>query len=399
MDSLTQRRPQTISEIGELVKQAAAEGWALYPRGGGTQFDYGYPIEKAGMIVELGEIRKVIDYPARDMTITVQAGMTLEELSQVLRQEGQELPVDIPLAERATVGGAIASNASGPRRFGWGTLRDYVIGISLINDQGVEVKGGGRVVKNVAGYDLMKLLTNSWGTLGIITQVTLKVRPLAENRQAILIPCESTDLATLWELVRTTKTRPVAFEILSPEIPLFAADTGSGWRVSIAFEDNTPSVVWQVKTFLSELPAALEKKAQIHSEAKYLKSLNDLTDFPFQIEQSTVLKVNDRPSRVVEFALSFAENFPCHVLGRAGNGILYVILKQGYEQEVGSIQSRILQQISPEGNCIIQNCSEQVKRNLLVWGKEKPDWGLMRAVKKALDPQGIFSPNRFVGRI
>jgi glycolate oxidase FAD binding subunit len=245
----------------------------------------------------------------------------------------------------------------------------------------------------------MKLLTNSWGTLGIITQVTLKVRPLAENRQAILIPCESTDLATLWELVRTTKTRPVAFEILSPEIPLFAADTGSGWRVSIAFEDNTPSVVWQVKTFLSELPAALEKKAQIHSEAKYLKSLNDLTDFPFQIEQSTVLKVNDRPSRVVEFALSFAENFPCHVLGRAGNGILYVILKQGYEQEVGSIQSRILQQISPEGNCIIQNCSEQVKRNLLVWGKEKPDWGLMRAVKKALDPQGIFSPNRFVGRI
>ena len=101
-------------------------------------------------------------------------------MQSILRAERQQLPVDIALPERATLGGAIATNASGPRRYGLGTLRDYVIGINVVNDQGEEIKAGGRVVKNVAGYDLMKLYTGSFGTLGIITQVTLKLKPLPE---------------------------------------------------------------------------------------------------------------------------------------------------------------------------------------------------------------------------
>ncbi len=396
MESFPIQRPNSVAELCEIVKQASTQGHAIYPRGGATQFDYGFPVQKPGTIVELGDLRQVLDYPARDMTITVQAGITLAELAKVLRQEGQELPIDVPLSSRATIGGAIASNASGPRRFGFGTLRDYLIGISLVNDEGVEVKGGGRVVKNVAGYDIMKLLTNSWGTLGVITQVTLKVRPLAEKREAILIPCESSDLGTLWELGRTTKTRPTAIEVISPGVPM---GLGGKWRVWVAFEDNAESVAWQVQTFLNELPQQLKATAQTISGADYQKQLAFLTDYPFLAEHPATLKINDRPSKATELAHTTATEMPSDILGRVGSGILYVMLKPEAAKSIGDVQSQIFRRLSPDGNCVILNCPVDLKNTLPIWGVEKGDLGLMRSVKKALDPKGIFNPNRFVGRI
>ena len=174
------QRPASVAELSDIVRRCAANGDAIYPVGGGTMLGWGLPPTKPGLAIDLRGLDQVIDYPARDMTITVQAGISIARLQEILRAERQQLPVDVPLPDRATIGGAIATNASGPRRFGYGTLRDYVIGISVVNDRGEEVKAGGRVVKNVAGYDLMKLYTGSFGTLGIITQVTLKVKPLAE---------------------------------------------------------------------------------------------------------------------------------------------------------------------------------------------------------------------------
>ena len=142
--------------------------------------DVGLPPARAGLGIDLRGLAGVLDYPARDMTITVQAGITLASCRPCWRTENQRLPIDVPRPEQATLGGALAVNVSGPHRYGFGTLRDYVIGISTVNDEGQEVKAGGRVVKNVAGYDLCKLHIGALGTLGIISQVTLKLRPLPE---------------------------------------------------------------------------------------------------------------------------------------------------------------------------------------------------------------------------
>src|SRR5260221_13588513 len=131
------------------------------------------------------------------MTITVQAGITIAKLQVLLASENHRLPVDIPFPDRATLGGALAANASGPRRYGFGTLRDYLIGISTVNDEGHEVKAGGRVVKNVAGYDLCKLHIGALGTLGIISQVTLKLRPLVEETALLTFRCETDQLGAL----------------------------------------------------------------------------------------------------------------------------------------------------------------------------------------------------------
>ena len=158
------RRPTSVAELCGLVKEAAAGGQGVYPVGGRTTLDVGLPPIKPGIALDTTALNQVIDYPARDMTITVQAGITMAKLQETLAAEGQWLPVDVPNPDQATIGGAVALNKSGPRRYGYGTLRDYVIGISFVTDEGNEVKAGGRVVKNVAGYDLMKLQVGAVGT-------------------------------------------------------------------------------------------------------------------------------------------------------------------------------------------------------------------------------------------
>ena len=133
-------------------------------------------------------INRLIDYPFADMTITVEAGMTLSALRAILAEQHQRVLVDAPHPDRATLGGIYATNTSGPRRFGAGRPRDQIIGVSFVTSEAVVVKGGGRVVKNVAGYDFPKLLTGSMGTLGIITQLTLKVRPIPEASAIVWVP-------------------------------------------------------------------------------------------------------------------------------------------------------------------------------------------------------------------
>src|SRR5262249_38232320 len=149
------------------------------------------------------------------MTITVQAGITMAKLQDLLAVENQRLPIDVPFADQATLGGALAANVCGPRRFGFGTLRDYVIGISVVNDEGQEVKAGGRGVKNVAGYDLCKLYIGSLGTLGIITQVTLKLKPRPEEQALIALGCTTDGVEALLEQLHRSCTRPVCIDLLN----------------------------------------------------------------------------------------------------------------------------------------------------------------------------------------
>ena len=160
-------QPTSQDELAQFVtNNATNDRRPLIPIGGGTTSPT-CSVENANE-VRLDQLNRVIDFPARDMTITVEAGIRIADLTKILQAENQRLPIDIPQADQATLGGVIASNWSGPRRFGCGTMRDYVIGISAIDATGRQFKSGGRVVKNVAGYDLCKLLVGSHGTLAII---------------------------------------------------------------------------------------------------------------------------------------------------------------------------------------------------------------------------------------
>ncbi len=191
-DTLT---PANQSELAAAVRDAYEDTTPVYLIGGGTSLDFGLPARDPGLGLSLAGLKRVVDYPARDMTVTVEAGISMDLLAGTLAKEKQRLPIDLPNAHRATLGGVLATNTCGSSRFGHGTLRDYVIGITAVDGRGVFFHGGGRVVKNVAGYDFCKLLTGSMGTLGVVTQLTLRVKPIPERTQTIACPVVAWDQA------------------------------------------------------------------------------------------------------------------------------------------------------------------------------------------------------------
>ena len=195
--------PADAAAVAEVVRRAAETGTAVYPLGGSkgrvcrwskapgcaeSPRTAGGGCPKSGIHLSLANLNKVIDYTPDDMTITVEAGVTVAELNARLAANRQWLPIDVPRPERATVGGAIAANAAGPRRYAYGTIRDYLLGFTAVDGSGMIFSGGGRVVKNAAGYNMCRLMAGSRGTLGVITQTTLMVRPLPEA--AALLACE-----------------------------------------------------------------------------------------------------------------------------------------------------------------------------------------------------------------
>jgi glycolate oxidase FAD binding subunit len=407
--------PHSVTELADCVLCAAADQKAVYPLGGRTMLGLGLPPSKPGVAVDLRSLDHVIDYPARDMTITVQAGITIAKLQAILAAENQQLPVDVPMPEQATLGGAIAVNASGPRRYGYGTLRDYVIGISFVNGEGQEVKAGGRVVKNVAGYDLMKLHIGALGTLGIVTQVTLKLRPRPEASRTVVYGCETSALAGLLDRLSRSATRPISIELLdqgtayaisnllsddrwsrgAPSIGLARYLT---WAFLVGFEGNAQNVDSQVDELSREMgPGVL---ACDSSEANGI--WRALVDIPLHRDIVLAFKANLLPSGVLDFGQlprRWREGDP-GILVHAGNGIAIGYADGGLTlDQARTMLTTLHDAAGPDGNVVVTRCPPEWKRELPIWGKPRGDVGLMRRVKEALDPRGVFNPGRFVDGI
>jgi glycolate oxidase FAD binding subunit len=392
-------RPPTVADLSELVRRAAAAGEAIYPIGGGTMLCLGNASAKRGIAVDLRGLDQVIDYPARDMTITVEAGMTVARLQALLAPENQRLPIDVPRAEAATVGGILATNASGPRRFGYGTLRDYLLGFSAVNDEGQVIKAGGRVVKNVAGYDLCKLFVGSLGTLGIITQATLKLRPLPEQQALATLPCAAASLHDLLDLLHRSRTRPVCIDVLNPAavagLPL-AGGSADAWLIVVGYEGNADAVKWQVQQLVREVHGKCGLEARIGATARPL--WDALVEFVAPCEgDNLTFKANMLPSAVAEFcrqadALPERPSLQAH----AGNGIVV-----GHMTVTGERAASVMGDLRSvaargRGRVVVVSCPPAWKKTVSVWGPSAGDVGLMRAVKEKLDPRRLFNPGRFV---
>jgi glycolate oxidase FAD binding subunit len=401
-------RPASAADVSDLVRRAAAEGQALYPIGGRTQLGIGLPPERPGWAVETCALDTILDYPARDMTITVQAGIPLARLQQTLAAENQRLPIDIFAPQQATLGGTLATNASGPRRYGFGTLRDYVLGLSWINDEGQEVKAGGRVVKNVAGYDLPKLHIGALGTLGILTQVTLKLRPLPEGQALITFGCDSDQLGSLLDLVHQGRTRPVCVDLLNDRAARAVAQEygthlpEAPWVLAVGFEESDPAVQWQVQQLLKEVCSAgirgLEARAGT-SAAPLWQALVDLTAWP---QAMLTFKANLLPGGVAEFcraAVACSEELLLHA--HAGSGIVRGHAGDGLTLERAGVMLKewTARALAAQGNVVLPRCPPPWKHQLPVWGAPRSDAGLMRRIKDIMDPRRLFNPGRFVGGI
>ncbi len=310
--------------------------------------------------------------------------------------------MEAPFPDQATLGGIFATNTSGPRRFGAGRPRDQIIGVSFVTSEGVVVKGGGRVVKNVAGYDLPKLLTGSLGTLGIITQLTVKVRPIPEKSAIAWVPFQGVGQASdALERLNVSDTRPIAIELLNkPAARAITENRGLPLAeaiLAIGFEESAGTVAWQLDRLKNELKNAAFR---IVDEAQTAALWSKLIEFQSQAMGSLSFVANVRPSSVLSFVASLDPSIWA-VQAHAGNGIVraHALGEWPLGQAADQIERLRRAATADGGNLILSRCPSQWKPQIGVWGEPRPDWLISERVKAALDPHHAMNPGRFVGSI
>lgn len=396
-------RPETEEALREAVARRVGQGYALYPQGGGTALDYGGVPRTPGVAIDVRGLARVIDYPAADMTITVEAGLTLAALQTTLAAQRQRLPLDAPHPERATLGGIYATNTSGPRRFGAGRPRDLIIGVGFATADGRVVRGGGRVVKNVAGYDFPKLLTGSMGTLGILSRMTLKVRPAPEASALALASFDAAEaLGLALDRLNTSATRPIALEVLNrPAAGRVSAarELPGAWILAVGFEDNAAAVAWQLDTLARELGPTRAGLLTLQDD-EAAPCWSDLVGLAAAAPGPLSLVANLRPSTVVRFCARLDPG-RWAVHAHAGNGIvraqaLGAIALEDLAAELDRLRAEA---VRDGGNLILARCPTAWKGRLRVWGEPRPDWALAERVKQAFDPRAVMNPGRFIGTI
>ena len=396
--------PDDEAGVAEAIRQAADDATPLYPIGGGTALDFGLPAKQPGVGLSTAGINRVVDYPARDMTITVEAGVTMATLAATLATEAQRLPVDAPQADRATLGGLVATAPSGPRRYGHGTMRDYVIGITAVDGRGVPFHGGGRVVKNVAGYDFCKLLTGSLGTLGVITQITLRVKPVPERNA--LVTCDVSDLDQAEKLLAALvdfESPPAAIELVTGpawlETSNLLSDNGAPAALVVGLEGTDAEVAWMTARLTDQWHAAgvANVKTLADEQAEPLWGL--LTEFPAQRDAPLVIKANIRPGAVVEYVKLVQEiDAECSIQAHAGSGIVIVRFSKIPDDDHGKVLVGRLQPAAARagGSSIVLSCPGGRLTRQAYWGPRTESVDVMDKIREQFDPQGLFNPGRFV---
>jgi glycolate oxidase FAD binding subunit len=337
------------------------------------------------------------------MTIVVEAGVRMSDLAATLAAEGQHLPIDVPRSSEATIGGVVATNWNGPRRYGYGTIRDYVIGIDAVDGRGTPFKGGGRVVKNVAGYDFCKLLTGSLGTLAVITQVALKVKPQTERAMTVLGECA--DLATVdnaLSRVAMLDAPPMAIDLL----------VGGGWvdravapyQLSVRLEGTEQEATWLADKVISEFAATgcTAAHALDESQAGALwKRQIEFTDSGLAADDKSpiVLKVSVPSSAVTDMVHRLLEADPhCAIQAHAGNGIVIARFEKFPQDDISKLLVANLRPAAVRlgGSLVVLRTTLGGLTPHLVWGGRDDAMMLLEQIKRQFDPRGILNPGRFV---
>lgn len=417
-------QPENAEHAAEVVRIAIEEKLSVIPCGACSALGIGNPPSRYDIALDMIRVRGVAHYDPGDLTISVNAGTRLADLAQILAEKNQFLPLAVPFFESATVGGAIASGLDSPLRHFYGTPRDFLIGVEFIDGTGAQAKSGGRVVKNVTGYDFHKLFSGSLGSLGIITRLNFRTFPLQASRRGFLASFadETGALAFVKELASSPLTLTL-LEVLSPEFAKLFLEEKSpvaslrldtqAWTVCVGFE-GTSEVCERYARDLAHLArTAAAQNAVIIHDSQFLAMLEILREAPASMnsasKQSMVFRFAALPAQLPDLlrALrSFANSswMPPAVLIRSAS-IVYLALMPREDDEsalkqvayfwnsVNSLRDKL--EFSPS----LLFCPAEWKSSLNIPAQYPADLDLHRRVKRAFDPNGTFAPGRFVGGI
>jgi glycolate oxidase FAD binding subunit len=387
--------PATADALALALCAANDAGQAVAPRGGGTQLDLGMPPSRLDLVLHTTGLNRVVEYEPADLTITVEAGLRLSDLQALLGEQGQFLALDPALEPEATIGGVLATNVSGPLRFAYGTARDLVIGTRVANPDGTLTRAGGRVVKNVAGYDLNKLYIGSLGTLGVIVEVSFKLAPIP--------PATSTLVGQFgtFDAVRNV----VAKVVHSPLSPLAIEALGAGAALAAGLP-AAPLLVLR----LGGYPAAVERQVRDLGELIVGEGgvRLDVADTAWHDLAALRLAGARRPvllkaAAPIAQSIALVEVFERElaalepvVWAHAGNGVAFASCAA---PDDSSVLDRLRHAITALGDNASLVAHHSPSHDFDVWGDPGSSLALMRAIKAKLDPRNTLNPGRYVGGI
>ena len=418
MPLLEAHAPETIAEIQQIVREAVAGNYALEPTGGVSQLHIGYAAESPLLPVSLQRLNAIVEYNPADLVVVAEAGMTLQRLQSILAENGQTLPLDVAFPETQTLGGIVASRANSLSRAGYGAVRDWLIGCNAVGGDGQVVISGGKVVKNVAGYDLPKLYCGSWGTLGILTQVAFKLAPMTASRKTLLfmLNAERNSEEALDALARTAP--PVAFAYVlnaKAAAALLGEDSPAAQYLTVGIDglpEPVAAIARRVEAALA--PFTLQALGLPDSVASPLRA--GLRDLPANRKALMTVRCNILPSQVGAFARMIEwtarrYGFAAETVADAMIGIVWAHIApadESVDEDEDALDARWMR-LYPDLRDKIDRVggSSVLERMPLVWRKAGfPVWSpvlgeavYMRRVKAVFDPHGVFRPGRFFDHI
>jgi glycolate oxidase FAD binding subunit len=381
--------PGSIEEISDVMKLAASEGLAVAPRGSGTKMHVGDPPRRLDLIVSSTRMNEVLEHTPGDQIVRLEAGVKLEDLQKHISGSDQMLAIDPP-ESGATIGGIVAANSSGPRRYRYGTIRDLIIGITVVLHDGTVAKAGGKVVKNVAGYDLSKLFTGSLGTLGIIATANFRLHPRPEAARTVAVGVAGPQQA-----------QAAAQAIVHSQVEATAVELHYGGDEKL------------LKVLLESIPGGIDAKTETASFL--LRQFGEVLRLPDEesdrlghptpeVAEDVVLEIGAPPvdlAAVLESVLGSAERKGLahpRITGHAGTGVTFVEFSgeneagaAGFVEEMREIWVR------RGGSVTLQRAPLTLKQRVSTWDNGGDYLGLVRRVKEKFDPRGGMNPGRFLG--
>ncbi|MCU0566970.1 MAG: FAD-binding oxidoreductase [Oculatellaceae cyanobacterium Prado106] len=368
--------PQSIEELGQILACAARDRWRVLLCGSGSKLHWGGFASGIELVISTARMNRLIEHAVGDLTVTAEAGMPLADLQSTLATAGQFLPIDPAYGDRATLGGIVATSDTGSLRQRYGGIRDLLIGLSLVRADGQIAKAGGRVVKNVAGYDLMKLFTGSYGTLGAIAQVTLRIYPFPAASRTVLLTGEAEPLAQAQATLLASALTPTAIEILPPPT-LVTLGMAPSFGLLSRFQNLEVSVEQQANQLL-QVGQALGLQGQRFVDAAL-------------------------PEKAIATLTPILQQVPTLTTGwiHAGSGLGMLRMTEASVSTL--LQLRQLCQFQG-GFLTVLEAPTNIKQSfttqtLDLWGYPGNALDVMKAIKQQFDPTGLLSPQRFVGGI
>jgi glycolate oxidase FAD binding subunit len=398
--------PGSADEIVAILHFANEHGLNIVPAGGFTQQQTGNPPARVDVLLSTARLTEVEHYDPGDLTVGVGAGYTVAHLSAMVGKDGLFFAADPPLPQQATIGGLLATGMTGPYRQGYGGLRDYCIGVRFVTGDGRKGKGGGRVVKNVAGYDMMKLLIGSQGTLGVITSASFKLFPAPRQTRTYVSEFASSSGAVEFRdhLLRSPLD-PLCLELVSPQAGEFLPgfDPDGPWLLLLRAAGSDAVL----SRYRAELGGAVSREIEGQSEQDVGRALADFSHLVDERHPRSLLVSLSLPLRDVQGTLNHlatvaeSNGFTFACIGRVGVGQLLAALwprtdadlpPANFVNTVSGLRSKLPQ----DASLAVLRCPPETHKQIPAWGPTPTDEKSMRAVKMALDPRDILNRGRFL---